>query len=259
MNKNSETYQLIDDYLLGRLSDEALARIKERIASDEEFAEQVRIHQAVIDGLTDHASEELRSELNKSPVKEKKVPVSSFSRIKKLGYAAVLLALFGVAGYFYLTRSTLNEKLYEEYFSSYPNRLTEGLRGSQPYFTGLSEENMAGITKGLEAYENKDYQGVIHNLERKPELLNEYPALKFYLALSHSQSGNPEKAIRYLKELDKGQKDFYIEVLPWYLALSYLQNNQPEMAKSQLKVIIEKGYMFDENAQEIMQMLEGRD
>lgn len=256
MNKNSETYQLIDDYLLGRLTEEESTRIEERIASDEEFAEKVQMHQAVIDGLTEHASEELKSELNSNRVKRAYSGKSVASGLKCLGYAAVLLVLIGVAGYFYLTRSTLSEKLYEEYFTIYPDRITEGTRGDQSFFTRLSEEDQAAIKKSLEAYENQDYLSVIDRLERNQELLNEYPALKFYLALSHSQSGNPEKAIGYFKGLKNTPEDFYSEVLPWYLALSYLQSNQPEMAKNQLTLIIEKEYVFDVKAQEILQMLE---
>ncbi len=256
MNKNSETYQLIDDYLLGRLSEDESARIKEHIASDNEFAEKVQMHQAVIDGLAEHASEELKSELNSNRVKPKASDKPVASVLKKLGYAAVLLLLVGVAGYFYLSRPTLSENLYQEYFTPYPNRVTEGARGTQSYFAELSDEDKATITKSLEAYENQEYHSVISNLEKMAELLNEYPALKFYLALSHSQSGNPEKAIKYFEELKSTPEDFYSEVLPWYLSMSYLQNNQPEMARGQLTIIVEKEYVFDEKAKEVLRLLE---
>lgn len=72
MNIDQKTYELINSYLSGELNGRKLDAFKARLKKEEDLRNKVELQQAIIDGIKEVRTQELKDFINKNIAKEKK-------------------------------------------------------------------------------------------------------------------------------------------------------------------------------------------
>jgi hypothetical protein len=77
MNTDQKTYELINSYLSGELKGRKLDAFKARLKKEEDLRNKLELQQAIIDGIKEVRTQELKDFINKNIAKEKKKTKSS--------------------------------------------------------------------------------------------------------------------------------------------------------------------------------------
>ncbi|MCH1472977.1 MAG: hypothetical protein L7V85_03600 [Bacteroidia bacterium] len=79
MNIDQKTYELINSYLSGELNGRKLDAFKARLKKEEDLRNKVELQQAIIDGIKEVRTQELKDFINKNIAKEKKIQSPVFT------------------------------------------------------------------------------------------------------------------------------------------------------------------------------------
>lgn len=231
-NDNINTHKLIDDYLKGKLKGKALEDFEKKMKEDKSFANEVKFHKLIIEGIIESEDEKLL-DVMKQADKEMEAPeVKKVSFLRFYRFAALILLFFAVGAYFLFLNENETDRLYTKYFTPYPNDLVTYTRGNEvpPEFASFSQQTYSKLVTGMKAYEKRDYNlaaavftEVISSSPEKPELI-------FYLAIAQIEQGEPQKAIRNLDYLTLLPDFKYKNEVKWYLAMAYLKVGNEEEA-----------------------------
>ena len=136
-----------------------------------------------------------------------------------------------------------NEKLFTEYYETYPNVLQSSVRG-------VSDESQLALA--LQSYEEKEYTTAIKKLEA---IEGKNFGVFFYLGSSYLALKDTDSAIlNFEKSLQSDNK--LNTQAEWYLALCYLIDDNMNMCVPVLKSIASKDNPYSTRANEILTKLE---
>ncbi len=221
--KHIKNLSLIDNYLLGNLSEEQNQEFLLRLNSDEELRKEYAFVKNLPTALLENRSRRLRNKFSTWDI-ENSVNGSNDSRQllfpwkKYMAIAACISLLIFVATMVEFNSEIDTASIFADNFSPYPSETVRG------------EES----DKGYIFYSNRDYNKAISAFQKSKD-----ESAKFFIGNSFLALNEPNRAISALNSY-KGKK--YKLAAQWYLALAHLQNNDSSAAKAILEnLTLQKG------------------
>lgn len=233
MMNEQETYDWVDQYLDGELTDaersEFEKRVQENSALKALLLDQVNIRQAAFWAVKEDYAETFASWRDDMSKQAPTIPV--FRRPAFLMVAAFFLLLIVSIGIFQWLPPHSMDRLYIDYISPLPS---DQYRGEQAF-----PEAKRLISTGMKLYIEKQYAdaGTVFEqvLDLLPDSLHSQPYL--YLGTCYLLDGQSEQALFYFSQVDKrSQASFEAE---WYTALTYVQRHEKEQAQEALTLILQ--------------------
>ena len=237
-------FELIEEYLSGKLSTEDKKKFRTRLLNDpafnHEFQElkEIRLH------VRQNARVEIKNLFDEFETSiEKEETTKDQTVMKKVISIAASIILIAAISYIGLTdfNPPSNQELFDEHFTSYVG-LTGQVRGAA--------EEMTLEKQALNAYDGGDY---ISSEEMLSQLVASEPNAMnyFYLGMSQLELGKTEDAVKNLNTVINNYSSFK-EQAKWFLALSHLKNEDEDAALGTLANIISSKSEYQEKAEELL-------
>ena len=257
--------QLINDYLNGDLSREALIAFKKQMFSDPKLAEEVAINKNLFalhetdvwedittlnkDGiayqeylLSDDAKN-IKIAINNANNKYKRHSITPIKRYRWYGVAASLVLLIAFS-YTFTSNQNTPENLYADF-----SNLSE-----LPSLTQRSDADKL-LSDAEQLFLNKEYLGAVRSLELYNEKYNNKSAntilYRGICNLELKQYTKAEKLFNELKNSDLLDKNKAY----WYLALNSLRQKDVAKTKKILQVIVNNSYYNNKQAKQLLTKL----
>ena len=260
---NSKTQDQIEKYLTGALSIEETKIFELKLKEDFELAEEVKLYKYVNNGLdeeswfdTDIDKDNLQYQriLNlansgegqklQNDLLEAKESYFTKQRLKKQRTRIYVAISSAAAAVIFLLMTTVlspsqsSDELFVTHFTN----------NDMPSLVSRSSNNANNLSKGIQAYHNKDYQESINYFENYFAESNEInPLVYSYSGWAYAYTGDEDQAF---KDFDKLANSDHLDSSKglWFNALLHLKLNETEEAKSTLKKIVvdENNFKFAE-------------
>lgn len=235
--------ELIDNYLLNRLSESDKAVFKQALATDPILRNKVAEQKKVIALL--HDMEELllldriRSISAKVAVNPQGKIIKKHNRFFYYGSIAAAILLLITVAYFAFIRPPLNERIYADNYKIYQ---LENLRGSTSKIQDIFQT-------GIRHYQAQDYQQA--SVAFKKIQTNHIEA-KMALGICYLETNQEEKAILQFQGLEG---TVFHNTAIWYQGLIYLKTNQIEKSLSYFNPLISEKNSYSIRSQTIVNQI----
>lgn len=233
-----ENEDLVNKYFEHQLSEEEKVLFASLLQNNAEFAKEVEYQKKVKKAITLNEREALKQKLKSYETKTKFRPVYWFS-------AAVIILFLGGLAWFQLQSST-PEKLYQEYYQSYPNVVAPTVRGD-------SEDNLQ--SDAFYEYDSGNYEKSLV-LFSKIYADEGVDYALFYKAMSLMELKRYKDAISSFDQFKTADNNAFTPFVKWYKALSYLKLNEKKKAVQLLKELAEKENPQQQMAKKLLTELE---
>ena len=247
MKSDEEKYTLIEQYLGGELTGEALKEFEQKLRDEPEWQRDVDLHRELGDFLGDKKGLELRAALKEVGSK----PRSGKQRtllIRYIPIAATFALLITVTILLLNKSETLDpQQLFAQNFTPYEMVLNPRSVAINP------KEELRN--SAINAYESANYREaiVLFNQLETSNSLGMAPV--FYKGICYLALGDTRQAIDVFEELLKSGNSLFTEQTNWYLGLAYLQSNEKAKALSQFQSISQSGGYKADAARKILDKL----
>lgn len=245
MNAGLTYLNEIDRYQNGSLSPKELHDLEEMLGSNQQFAKELALQEAVDAAILDQESlrfERVLSQMHNSYTKER-------SRQTMMRVAASLAFLIVMGGIFWLFLPNVGHnysRLADQYYKVY-DPITAIRSGDQPSDQLLAE--------AFDLFTRKDFTKAATKFK---DLLNLNPSnnmARFYLGISLMETGKPAEAIPHMQEIITQKDVLFQNQAEWYMALCYLKTNEKEKALTHLKNLVTKSGHYKVQAQKLIKEL----
>lgn len=233
-----ENEDLLHKYFEQQLSEEEKVLFASLLQNDSEFAKEVEYQKNVKKAITLNERETLKQKLKSYEAKPK------FRTANWLSAAVVILFLGGLT-WFQLQPSS-PEKLFQEYYQSYPNVVAPTVRGE-------SERNLK--SDAFYEYDSRNYEKSL-TLFSKIYADEGVDYALFYKAMSLLELKRYSEAIASFDEFKTTDNNAFSPFVKWYKALSYLKLNEKEKAILLLHELAEEENPQQFKAKELLDALE---
>lgn len=215
-----ENDELIHKYFEQQLSDEEKVVFESLLQNDSVFAKEVAYQKNVKKAITLNEREALKQTLQ-SFESNKKQPKKTY---QFWSIAAVFLLFFGGLAWFQFMQDS-PEKLYQEYYQSYPNVVAPAVRGDKA-------RNIK--SEAFYEYDSENYE---KSLELFSKIYTDEAVdyALFYQAMSLMELERHQEAIALFEKFETSYQTTFTPFVQWYKALSYLKIKDKEKAISLLK------------------------
>jgi tetratricopeptide (TPR) repeat protein len=249
-----DKYNIIDDYLLGRLNSDETIEVEKKIATDHEFAKVVEEYRKIINLISVHEDNRLRRKFADLEEKNKvNKEVKRVLMVRVLSAAAAIAVL--LISYFAFFNPGDNEFSSKELASNLPF-VHEYFEPPINYFIqrsrGRSVESK--ISDAMLLYDAGQYKQAAKIFDDLLLTETENFNILFYGGVSYLMSNQPEKALECFMKTETKENNFDQE-LQWYKSLIYLDTGDDEKAKTILLEIINSGSKYQKNAKEILETI----
>jgi len=233
--------EIMRDYLLGKLDEGFAKQLEADLENNPDLDEALSLQRDVLIGIKAGFDDQLRQKLVADSDGEK-------TRIRRMplwrwaSAAAIILGSLGV--YLYMTQTSLDKRLYAQYFQDFPNIIAPDQRGEEagePAFAAYYGERWSVAADAFA-------------LLQKAKPTEGYPS--FYGALAHMHLEEWDKAISLLEQVRAGNDTRFIDAGTWYVALAYLRDEQPEKAQLILSAIRDGNSSYRVDASQLLDALE---
>lgn len=246
MSVDQETLEMIEDYLLGKLSDEKKLYFEKKLIDDIDLQKEIELYRTLKNTLENKNSLEFRKKILTIASKQKH---QSTLNIKKENYrflkwkiAAAFALVIGVLSFLYLPTKSINNELYDKYHTPYP--IESRLRGDVLNINNNSAFNL---------YAKEDYSKSIPLFKN---LITKYPdstIYQIYLGNSLLKVGMMNEAKATFQKVNLENK--YYEDSQWYLALTYLKIGNIQEVKKILRTLINYEGVHEKNSTALLEKL----
>ena len=241
-NFKDQDILLIEKYLRNELESDLVKELEQKLGSDAEFKKLYDQEKTVFDYLKSQGNKDLKNYLVQV---EKEINQSSLKRPSKslrliLAIIAAIGLIFGTLLFYNNCNSLTPNKLYAEYFSTYPNDLVSLERSSNDIQPSSLQNAMIAYQKGEFAEAEKLFAQQTNS--------EDIDRIGFYRAICQIQLGDTQSALNEFNRLSKLDNFEYEEGVRWYFALAYLKASDVENAKLQLQNIIDTNQKYQRTA-----------
>ena len=251
-NMSEINYEIINQYLEGELSGEALLAFEKEMKANPVLAEEVTLYKKIneemhLQAQQDKEEQALTGNLKKLNEQYFKKPAGKVRSINRWWYAGVAAAAAAVL--FFVIRpfsgsSFNNEKLYTYYIKN-----VETLPGGE---RGNPDDSL--LVKAADLYNQKDYAKALPLLRdiltRKPDETQ----VKLASGFSYLQTGHFDSASGVFDEIASGTTVFKNEAV-WYKALAALKQNKLDECYRLLESLPAEASRYKE-AKELMKKID---
>ncbi len=234
----------IEDYLLGRLSDQDLAEFKSQLKSDPSLQLEVEQTKAIHDSLELEVEMDLRQDLAIMASQENTPAVVKSIWSTKWALVAVIAALVGASFWMFSTKRPAWDKFASDAYVGYD---FEGLRAvDQSIFSGILEEAREGkygsAIEGLESY-----------LDQHPQ---DYEA-RFLRAHLYREQGNQTQARNSYKQLAQSESILWAPRASWNYLLLSIPDQWDDTAKEMAaKIKAERNHPYHDKLPQLLKYVE---
>ncbi len=230
---NQKDIELIENYLLERLSIGETEAMEARLENDQPFFELYTEHKIIHEGTIFNALKVAEQDLAALESKIADHSVSGAKQKTKFNFsrktlwtiaACVGILIIGIVKFFDITTMT-NQEIFISNFQPYQNITTNKRTSAGDTLNQL-------IINAFNKYDSKDYPEAI-SLFEKIIKENDNPDFLFFLGNAQLANGHTKLAISTFNTYLKHSQDFKPQVM-WYLALSHLNLNEKSKACSLL-------------------------
>jgi len=227
MDESKHYSEIIDNYLLGKLTSEERELIEQQLQTDPQFKEQFSdrklLHRAFVWRERKKVLDKVRSH---TATKNQSTQIL-FKPNSVWYWAAAAVILLGLSVVLYLTtKSSTSDKLFSAHYEPF-NRLDYPKPRSGSY-------HELALSGAAENYRNEEYAKVLNTVED----LDQDNDVLFLKGLALLGLGQYEDAINAFKNISQDFRN--IDAVHWYSALSYLGINDRTNAKTSLLKIKDK-------------------
>lgn len=252
MSQDEKDIELIDKYVKGELSGDALAGFEQRLATDITFAEQVEWHEKLVGGIKKQSQKELKDYLQSLEEEDVSLHIKSEPKIKfflsdywKYSMAAAVTLLIVSAFIFNWLRPSPQD-LFVQYYQPYPNVEATIER---------NDEATGAYTQAFQLYEDGQYAEAAIAFD---QLLERYPqteALNFYAGLTALELNRSDKAIAYFEKVISNPDHKFYQQAVWYASLAALKNEDTTNAKQYLQQLSGETGFYGNKAMQLLDEL----
>lgn len=226
-----ENIQPVQDYVLGRLSQEAQQQFESDMQTDPSLAEEVAQYKnlkTVFQYDEERSMRRVAADMTAQYIRNKPKP----SLFKRFGLWFGVGALAIVASFF----------LFQHYEQSQLDTLIAPYWQEEPYeiTVKISDNDPSVFAKGMIAYKNKNYPEAIRYLRQHVQLRPDDALAHLYLGIAYSLSDTheTEAALSQLQPLIQTESDLIdTNVARWYAALCLIKQGKMEKARPFLTVL----------------------
>ena len=267
----------------GHLSDEGVAFCAEKLVEDENLnnvSEELRTHLSdcfdckkkvievadlieqlneiiektntnFLDDVAPEYAEEVEREEREKREREEKEPVIEKAKKQKfkinkysyLAAASIIIIIISIS-LFTLLSSQTNEQLFNNFFTPYPDIITE---------KGEANDNL--LENAMYYYNSGNYMTVVKMLDSRIDNNATDYLLSFYFGISCLKTNKTNEAIEAFRNIIVNNRKPIIYQATWYLALAYLKNNETEKAINSLEALSELETSYAEKAESLLKEL----
>lgn len=218
---------LIEKYLYDELSETDVQEFEQRLESDAEFADEVKLRSVIFAKNKSDFKQLLKAKQQQaaaSPVSDSAVKITPLYYLKRV--AAVLI--LGVLA-FVLYRS------FGEFNST--DSVDTYLAQIHPDPTVVMGENddIAAWRAATIAFQQDNYAAAAYEIEKIASPTTEQ---QFYLGLAYLYQKDYDKSITQFEPVAQQKSIDYSPPSRWYMSLAYLKNKQAKQAKKYLEQIV---------------------
>ncbi|MEM8908047.1 MAG: hypothetical protein AAGD05_09400 [Bacteroidota bacterium] len=250
---NKLNYEIIDQYVMGLLEEEALKAFESQLATDAQLAREVQLRRESLELIEDLGDLRLKKRLQgiHKEVAETSPPADgkgstlgrSHSLYRWLSVAAVLLLLM-MALFWWGRTAPKHQQLFAQHYEAYPLS-----------FNSRSSPLDLVMAKAGALYNNADYEeaGVLFS-----QILEENPNSKaqFALGIAALEMADYPRALQQFEQLIAQKDPIYEEQAIWYKALIYLAQADWLQCREQLQLLTHAPFTFRrDQAQELLTQL----
>lgn len=229
---NIDWENIIDDYLLDKLSNLEVQIIENQLDANADLKEQVKDQQLLIQALEVAGRNEFKDRLqlihNQNFGSGEVSLTRSPSRKNFIIGLAVITLLTTFLALQWQKYNQTNESLY--------------LASFEPYSYQSANRAVGGITlfEVAELYKNKNYDKFLTASDKLVNSENTFRS-EFILAvgIANLEVGNYDKALGYFNSIDASGDFNFEDEVQWYSALTYLRSNNISKAKIHLQILID--------------------
>lgn len=211
-----EETDLIEKYLLQEMTAEESAAFENRLANDQVLQSKVNEMKLLIIGINESMlGQKLDSfhEKTTSAAPVISIQHSKSSTIRKLLAAASVIILAGLTVFYFATQPSLQEQLFETYYSADPGLMTTMSNASEDYV----------FQKAMVDYKSGDVRNAIASWEKLQMADPANDTLNYFLGSAWLKLAKQDKAIPYLRQVANEQGSVFSSDAHWYLGLALLQ------------------------------------
>jgi tetratricopeptide (TPR) repeat protein len=251
---NEFNYEIINDYLSGELTGEALQAFEREMQANKNLANEVALYKIIQDELSFDQQNKVQknelantlSTLNKTHFVQPTAKVVSF---KKWIYAATALAAAAVL--FFIFRPIPTEVFNNEtVFASYTKNIEELSVGQRGNVVDTLLINAATL------YNKKEYAAALPILQKIIIAKPQETSFTLATGVCYLQTLQYGDALKLFTEIENGNSVFKQQAT-WYKALTYLKQNKLSDCYNVLKTIPTDADKYKE-ATELMKKIEDR-
>lgn len=233
MNKSD----LIDKYIQDKASAEELETIKQLIAEDIDFKEELTFQLELRQSVKREERQKLKQHLQRLEKEEKN------TRFFPIIWKVAAMFVVGVSLLWFFNTSPNYEKIYAANFEPYPNIVAPTVRDVNT--------SMSDIEKAFKHYDNRKYTKAAAAF-KKLYAEDRTSYANFYYAISLMADQQIEKAIEALENPAWKIPKKYQNQTDWYLALGYLKVGDKEKARTYLEKVIKADGAMAKQARKIV-------
>lgn len=238
------TEEYIRDYLLGKLTPEETQLMDQELEDNPDLMESLDLQRDIMIGIQAGFDEELRKKLIQADMIEEGKIRSLYPRILWRWASAAAIVLGSLSVYFYMTQTSVEERIYLTYFEDFPN------------IVDPAQRDTPGQLNGFIAYQNGQYQEA---LERFSQLEEEEPTAiyaTFYKGICAMHLEDWSMAIQAFEKVRSAGDQRFVEAATWYVSLAYLRAGNRDRATLILESISETPGNFRSEALAILDQLD---
>ncbi len=213
--------ELIDGYLMGKLSAKELDQFHKRMEKDSAFRKTVMEHKEQMEAVEICGLKDAMDTYHEE-VMEERLAKRIYSNW--MAIAASIVLILGVSLWFLLSTGNSAQKVFADNFSPDP-----GLP------TTMGNSSKYEFYSGMVSYKQADYGEAILQWEPLYAANPQNDTVVYFLGVAHLANGNPKQAEKYLELSHSLVDKAFPEETNYYLALTYLKENKVRMAKNILK------------------------
>ena len=219
-NISSDEMKQMEDFRMGRLSEEERKQFLQKLKTDLSFKEKFEEFKFLMEGIEESALREKLNEFHeeihiKMPGGGKLFNKVSF-RIFLIAASLVLV----IGAYFLFFAADSNEKIFDKYFT--PDR---GLATTM----GRAADNYE-FYEAMVKYKRKNYKEALEKWEILLAKAPENDTLNYFIGLAHLSLGDAKDAVLYLDKIRNDSDSYFYEDTHYYLALAYIKMGEPKEA-----------------------------
>ena len=163
--------------------------------------------------------------------------VIKFGRFRWVAASAIFALIAGLCFV-----SPTNDQVFDDNFMAFEDNISEELDLMLSTRSAESEipESLLNIRKGMEHYNNKEYDQAIpifiDYLENNSDA-SDYSQIEFYLGVSYLSNQETDRSTEIFEKLLNDDDQMIQEDSKWYLSLAYARTGKIEDAKKQLEAL----------------------